>query len=154
MPSLTVKSPLGPLLVTEEDGAITEITWAEEGAEHSLDETPVLLDARRQLDEYFAGERSVFDLPLAPAGTEFEKKVWDQLLAIPYGEVKQYGDVARAIGGIARAVGGACGSNPIPIVIPCHRVVGQGGLTGFSGGLGVDTKKALLDLERGQKSLF
>ncbi len=153
MPRLTVDSPLGALLVTEEDGAITEIAWLGDG-EGGTDETEVLVEARRQLDEYFAGDRSVFDLPLAPNGTEFEKKVWDQLLAIPYGEVKQYGDVARAIGGIARAVGGACGSNPIPIVIPCHRVVGQGGLTGFSGGLGVDTKKALLDLERGQKSLF
>lgn len=153
MPRLTVDSPLGALLVTEEDGAITEITWLGDG-EGGADETEVLIEARRQLDEYFAGDRSVFDLPLAPNGTEFEKKVWDQLLAIPYGEVKQYGDVARAIGGIARAVGGACGSNPIPIVIPCHRVVGQNGLTGFSGGKGVDTKKALLDLERGQKSLF
>jgi len=153
MPRLTVDSPLGPLLVTEEDGAITQIAWLGDG-EGGTDETEVLVEARRQLDEYFAGDRSVFDLPLAPNGTEFEKKVWDQLLAIPYGEVKQYGDVARAIGGIARAVGGACGSNPIPIVIPCHRVVGQGGLTGFSGGLGVDTEKALLDLERGQKSLF
>ncbi len=155
MPRLTIDSPLGPLVVTEDDGAIVSIRWMEEdGVEGGNDETPLLLDARRQLDEYFAGERSVFDLPLAPEGTEFEKKVWDQLLAIPYGEVKQYGDVARALGGIARAVGGACGSNPIPIVIPCHRVVGQAGLTGFSGGKGVDTKKALLDLERGQKSLF
>jgi methylated-DNA-[protein]-cysteine S-methyltransferase len=155
MPRLTVESPLGPLVVTEEDGAIVSIRWLEEdNVEGGTDETPVLQDARRQLDEYFAGERSVFDLPIAPEGTEFEKKVWDELLAIPYGESKLYGDVARALGGIARAVGGACGSNPIPIVIPCHRVVGQNGLTGFSGGKGVDTKKALLDLERGQKSLF
>ena len=105
MPSLTVQSPLGPLLVTEEDGAITEITWAEEGAEDSLDETPVLLDARRQLDEYFAGDRSVFDLPLAPAGTEFEKKVWDQLLAIPYGEVKQCVDTKKALLDLERGQG-------------------------------------------------
>ena len=155
MPRLTVESPLGPLVVTEDDGAIVSIRWMEEGGvEGGSDETPLLLEARRQLDEYFAGDRSVFDLPLSPEGTEFEKKVWDELLAIPYGEVKQYGDVARALGGIARAVGGACGSNPIPIVIPCHRVVGQNGLTGFSGGKGVDTKKALLELERGQKSLF
>lgn len=155
MPSLAIDSPLGPLLVTEEDGAIVSITWLDgDAGESGKDETTVLLEARRQLDEYFASERSTFDLPLDPKGSEFEKKVWDQLLAIPYGEVKLYGDVARAIGGIARAVGGACGANPIPIVIPCHRVVGQGGLTGFSGGLGVDTKKALIDLERGQKSLF
>ncbi len=154
MPRLTVASPLGPLMLTEEDGALVSIAWAEEGEADGTDETPLLIDAKRQLEEYFAGERTIFDLPLAPKGTEFEKKVWDELLAIPYGEVKLYGDIARTLGGIARAVGGACGSNPLPIVIPCHRVVGQGGLIGFSGGLGVDTKKALIDLERGQGKLF
>ncbi len=154
MPRLTVASPLGPLMLTEEDGALVSIAWAEEGEADGTDETPLLIDAKRQLEEYFAGERTIFDLPLAPNGTEFEKKVWDELLAIPYGEVKLYGDIARTLGGIARAVGGACGSNPLPIVIPCHRVVGQGGLIGFSGGLGVDTKKALIDLERGQGKLF
>jgi len=154
MPSLTVASPLGDLVVTEEDGAIVSLGWVgERDGPGGNDETPVLIEARRQLGEYFAGERTIFDLPLAPKGTEFEQKVWDQLLAIPYGEVKQYGDIARSIGGIARAVGGACGSNPIAIVIPCHRCVGQAGLTGFSGGQGLDTKKALIDLERGQGSL-
>jgi methylated-DNA-[protein]-cysteine S-methyltransferase len=154
MPSLTIESPLGDLLATEEDGALVSLVWLEEGAEGGKDETPLLLETRRQLGEYFAGERTGFDLPLAPEGTEFEKKVWDELLTIPYGEVKQYGEVARTLGGIARAVGGACGSNPLPIVIPCHRVVGQSGLTGFSGGQGIDTKKALIDLERGQGKLF
>lgn len=155
MPSLTVASPLGDLAVTEEDGAIVSLGWvSEREGTGGSDATPVLVEARRQLGEYFAGERTIFYLPLAPKGTEFERKVWDELLAIPYGEVKLYGDIARSIGGIARAVGGACGSNPIAIVIPCHRCVGQSGLTGFSGGKGVDTKKALIDLERGQGKLF
>jgi methylated-DNA-[protein]-cysteine S-methyltransferase len=150
MPRLTVASPLGPIEIVEADGAVVELGWGEGGA----DETPVLLEARRQLSEYFAGARTVFDLPLAPDGTPFERKVWDRLLAIPYGETRLYGDIAREIGGIARAVGGACGANTIAILIPCHRVVGQAGLTGFSGGLGVDTKKALLDLEQGQGKLL
>jgi methylated-DNA-[protein]-cysteine S-methyltransferase len=80
--------------------------------------------------------------------------VWEALLAIPYGEMRRYGDIAHSLGGVARAVGGACGSNPIAIVIPCHRVVGAAGLTGFSGGRGVETKQRLLDLERGQQRLF
>lgn len=148
MPRLTVASPLGPLMLTEEDGALVSIAWAEEGEADSTDETPLLIDAKRQLEEYFAGERTIFDLPLAPKGTEFEKKVWDELLAIPYGEVKLYGDIARTLGGIARAVGGACGSNPIPVVIPCHRVLGAGDrMTGYSGRGGVETKRRLLMLE-------
>ena len=150
MPSLTVASPIGPLIVTEESGALVSLGWGE-GA---TDETPVLIEARRQLGEYFAGERTEFDLPLAPEGTEFQRRVWEALLAIPYGEIRNYGDVARSVLGVARAVGGACGANPIAIVIPCHRVIGSAGLTGFSSGNGIDTKKALLDLERGQRSLF
>lgn len=146
MPGLTVASPLGPLALVEEDGRLVSLGWGEAGR----DETPLLLDARRQLDLYFARRLRTFDLPLAPRGTNFQRRVWDALCAIPYGEVRRYGDIALAAGGVARAVGGACGSNPIAIVIPCHRVIGGGGLTGFSGGSGVDTKKELLDLESGQ----
>ncbi|MSP50098.1 MAG: methylated-DNA--[protein]-cysteine S-methyltransferase [Alphaproteobacteria bacterium] len=149
MPHLTLASPLGPLLLTEEEGRLVSLGWGEGGG----DLTPLLVEARRQLDLYFAGRLTAFDLPLAPSGTPFQKRVWEALLAIPYGAVRHYSDIARTAGGVARAVGGACGANPLAIVIPCHRVVGSAGLTGFSGGAGIDTKQALIDLERGQKRL-
>ena len=103
---------------------------------------------RRQLAEYFAGERTAFELPLAPAGTPFQRGVWDALLAIPYGETRSYGELAAAVGkpGAARAVGRANHDNPIGVVIPCHRVIGAGGsLTGYAGG--VERKRYLLELE-------
>jgi methylated-DNA-[protein]-cysteine S-methyltransferase len=112
---------------------------------------PPLPEVRQQLAEYFAGARRAFALPLAPAGTEFERRVWQALVAIPYGETRSYAEVAQAIGRPAacRAVGRANGSNPIAIVIPCHRVIGSdGSLTGYGGGL--DLKRFLLDLEGGQ----
>lgn len=111
---------------------------------------PPLLELRRQLAQYFAGERRAFDLPLAPRGTEFERRVWQALLAIPYGETRSYAEVAAAIGrpSACRAVGHANGSNPIAVVIPCHRVIGSdGSLTGYGGGLPL--KRFLLDLENG-----
>ena len=107
-----------------------------------------LEEVRRQLVEYFAGQRRVFDLPLAAAGTPFQQAVWRQLQEIPFGEVRSYGEIARAIGqpAASRAVGAANGANPIPVVIPCHRVIGaDGSLTGFGGGL--DWKVGLLELE-------
>jgi methylated-DNA-[protein]-cysteine S-methyltransferase len=109
----------------------------------------------RQLTEYFAGTRREFDLPLDPQGTEFQLRVLGELRAIPYGETRSYRDIAIAIGNprAVRAVGGANGSNPLPIVIPCHRVIGSSGdLTGFGGGM--DTKRYLLDLERSHSGLF
>ena len=118
-----------------------------------LDETPLLREARDQLDAYFAGSLTAFDLPLAPAGTPFQQQVWRALCAIPYGETRTYAQVAARIGlpAACRAVGGANNRNPIAIVIPCHRVVGAGGmLTGYAGGL--DVKRYLLDLEA--QSLF
>jgi methylated-DNA-[protein]-cysteine S-methyltransferase len=108
----------------------------------------LLREVRRQLAEYFAGERRIFDLPLAPRGTEFERRVWQEVAAIPYGTTRSYGQVAQAVGSPAayRAVGRANGSNPIPLVIPCHRVIGtDGSLTGYGGGLPL--KRYLLDLE-------
>ena len=109
----------------------------------------MLAEAARQLTEYFAGERREFALPLAPSGTPFRRRVWQAMQAIPYGQTRSYGDLARALDSAPRAVGGACGANPIPLVIPCHRVVGAGGaLGGFSGGAGCDTKRQLLALER------
>jgi methylated-DNA-[protein]-cysteine S-methyltransferase len=109
----------------------------------------------QQLREYFAGTRRQFDLVLAPQGTTFQQTVWRALQDIPYGETTSYGELARRIGDVkaTRAVGLANGANPIAIVIPCHRVIGAGGaLTGFGGGL--PTKRALLDLEQGQRTLL
>jgi len=110
---------------------------------------------KKQLDEYFAGERKVFDLDLAPDATPFQASVLEALQCIPYGETRTYAEIAATIGNpkAVRAVGGANGNNPIPIIIPCHRVVGSNGtLTGFGGGL--DTKRFLLDLETSQSGLF
>jgi len=100
------------------------------------------------LEAYFDGKLKTFDLPLHPAGTDFQRRVWFAMADIPYGETQTYGELAKTIGGVARAVGGACGKNPIPIILPCHRVMGGGGkLTGFSGGAGVESKIFLLKLE-------
>ncbi len=141
---LTVDTPTGPVTVSAEDGEIVGVTWGSASA----DASPLLHDAARQLREYFDGRRRVFDLPLAPRGSAFHHAVWREMLAIPYGETRSYGDLAKATGGIARAVGTACGANPIPIFIPCHRVLAADRqLGGFSGGRGAETKAALLSLE-------
>ncbi len=142
-------APVGPLLITARSGAITRLTWCNEKARETpaaSDIERVLLDrAAAQLAAYFAGDPRRFDLPLAPVGTPFQHRVWKEMLAIPYGRTRTYGELARAVGGVARAVGQACGANPIPILIPCHRVVaGAGRLGGFSGGLGRASKRALL----------
>lgn len=146
MGTLTVASPLGDLTLTSAGGKLTAVSWGRAVREDSdalLDETAC------QLDQYFAGTRQDFDLPLAPAGTPFRQQVWKAMLAIPYGGTLSYGDVARALSSAPRAVGGACGANPIPIVIPCHRILGSGGAAGgYSGGAGLATKAWLLDLER------
>jgi len=120
--------------------------WAEAS---DCPEHPVLREARAQVLAYLHGSLRVFDLPLAPEGTAFQKMVWEQLLAIPYGQTSTYGELAARIGGKnkARAVGGAAHHNPIALIIPCHRLIGAGGnLVGFGGGLPL--KRALLDLER------
>lgn len=141
----TLATPTGPLTVTERDGAIRSIVWADRGA---ADDTPLLRRAADQIESYFAGRLREFDLPLAPAGTEFHQEVWRALRRIPYGETRSYGELAAELGAIARAVGTACGANPIPVIIPCHRVLAAGGRTGgFSGGRGVETKFKLLGLE-------
>jgi len=141
---LTVATPSGPVTVTAEDDAIVAVSWGGRGD----DAAPLLREAGRQLTEYFAGTRRLFDLPLRPEGTEFHMAVWREMLAIPYGRTKSYGDLAKATGGIARAVGTACGANPIPIFITCHRVLAADRqLGGFSGGRGPQTKAMLLTLE-------
>ncbi len=145
MPNLAMHSPMGPLTLHEEDGAIVTIGW---GWSTTSEETGLLGLARDQLREFFDGERTDFSLPLNPAGTTHQRNVWSAMRRIPFGETQTYGDLARTIGSGPRAVGGACGRNPIPIVIPCHRVVGGNGkLTGYSGGDGLGSKRYLLDLE-------
>ena len=142
----TVESPVGPLTITADGEAITAIDFGAGGAPRP--NAGLLAAAARQLSAYFAGSLREFDLPLAPAGTPFRLRVWAAMQSIPYGETMSYGALARALGTAPRAVGGACGANPIPLVIPCHRVVGaDGALGGFSGGAGCDTKRHLLALE-------
>ena len=150
MPQLSLHTPLGDLTVSEEDGAIVSLDW---GWVRDQSQTPVLLRARDQLNEYFDGARQDFDLPLAPPGTAYRQRVWQELSRIPFGATRTYIEIARAAGGSARSVGQANGHNPIPIIIPCHRVLATGGIGGYSGGDGLPTKLFLLDLEADQLSL-
>jgi methylated-DNA-[protein]-cysteine S-methyltransferase len=155
-----VESPIGKLLIAGDGASVRQINFAKNGKpskpEPDWQESnrgPVA-QAARQLHEYFAGKRIDFDLPLAPQGTRFQLEVWQRLQEIPYGETISYGELARRVGNpkASRAVGAANGQNPIPIVIPCHRVIGANGkLTGFGGGL--PTKEALLALEARQLQL-
>ena len=142
-------SPLGPLCLTQEEGSLVSLQFCPAVPQDIPGPTPLLAEAQRQLEEYFAGARTSFDLPLAPHGTPFQQAVWGALLDIPYGETRSYGQIAAAVGRpkASRAVGGACHCNPIAIIVPCHRVVGaSGNLTGYAGGL--DLKAALLALEQ------
>jgi len=140
MPRLTFETPTGLFTVTEEDGFITRAEWGNCGT----DETPLLLEARKQIESYYAGERDAFDLPLCVDGSDFQRAVCDAMLAIPKGETRTYGDIAKELEHPAQAVGQACGGNPIPVIIPCHRVLSATGLGGFSGRGGVETKVWLL----------
>ncbi len=145
-----VLTPLGEMALGEEGGKISRL-WlrAQDAPEAEPDSpTPLLRQAARQLEEYFAGRRKVFDLPLNPQGTPFQQKVWRALCAVPYGQTASYGRIAAAVGSpkACRAVGMANHANPIAIFIPCHRIIGSdGSLTGYGGGL--DIKRALLALE-------
>ena len=145
MPHLTVPSPVGPLSLVEDNGCLIRLDWrAAAGGE----ETPLLVEARAQLAAYFAGKLRTFDLPLALAGSRHQQQVWQAMQRIPYGQTRSYGEVASELGSAPRAVGGACGRNPLPILIPCHRVVASAGkLGGYSGGEGAETKRRLLQLE-------
>ena len=153
--SHTMPSPVGRLTLVASDSGLAAVLWEKddpkrvplaivgEDASH-----PVLRETERQLQDYFAGRRTSFDLPLDFHGTDFQKRVWAQLLAIPFGQTRSYGEIARALGnpGASRAVGAANGRNPISIIAPCHRVIGASGkLTGFAGGL--EAKAHLLALE-------
>ncbi len=156
----TIESPIGPLLITALDGAVTRLWMSQQRHQASVADPAWVPDpagfddAAAQLGEYFAGERTTFDLPLAPVGTPFQLAVWSVLLTIPYGTTCSYGEIAAELGqpGASRAVGLANGRNPISIVVPCHRVIGSTGtLTGYGGGLA--RKQWLLDLERGTAQL-
>lgn len=150
MAQCIIKTPLGDMLAVEVDGALTALDFLPEGARvEASDDTPLLRQVKEQLAAYFAGERKEFDLPIKPRGTDFQQQVWQRLMAIPYGETRSYGQIAREIGRpkASRAVGQANHCNPISIVVPCHRVVGANGrLTGYGGGL--PRKEALLELEK------
>jgi len=145
MSQLLVHSPIGDLTISEEEGEIVSLDW---GWSPFQEENEILLKTKFLLDQYFDDENPTFDLPLNPHGTEFQKNVWKIMCEIPYGKILTYGDISDRLNSHARAVGMACGANPIPIIIPCHRVIGKNGkLTGFSGGEGIETKRYLLELE-------
>lgn len=154
--SKTIWSPVGELTLVADDRGLAAILWENdrpgrvrlgpltEDAQH-----PVLVETERQLGEYFVGQRRAFNVSLSFSGSDFQKRVWDALLTIPFGETRSYGEIAQQVGkpSASRAVGAANGRNPISIIAPCHRVVGSTGkLTGFAGGL--DAKKYLLELEQ------
>jgi methylated-DNA-[protein]-cysteine S-methyltransferase len=156
----TIESPIGPLLLAGDDQGVRFLLFST--GRHTAQPKPEwepdrgsLNDIASQLTSYFAGKLRAFDIPLAPQGTPFQQQVWRALCDIPYGTTTSYAELARRIGKpkAVRAVGLANGSNPISIIIPCHRVIGSNGsLTGYGGGLPI--KKALLDLERGQANLL
>ena len=145
MASLSINTPVGHLSLIEDQDALVAVEW---GAVANSDDSTLLLETKTQLNAYFDGRLTEFDLPLSPSGTAFQQQVWAEMRKIPYGKLRTYGDLAVAIGSSPRPVGGACGRNPIPIILPCHRVVGNDGeMAGYSGGRGVLTKQQLLRLE-------
>jgi len=148
---LSLHSPIGDISVAEDAGAIVAVDW---GWGRDQDGTPLLRRARDQLHAFLDGDLTEFDLPLAPAGTPYQRRVWQALCTVPYGETRSYIDIARVAGGSARSVGQANGSNPIPLIIPCHRVVAVSHIGGYSGGEGLPTKRWLLALENPNRTLL
>ena len=152
-----MNSPIGELKLVANGSKLSAILWEDDkpnrvrlGVMHEAENSPILVETERQLNEYFAGKRNRFELELDFVGTEFQRKVWGALLTIPYGETRSYGEIATQIGNAKaiRAVGAANGRNPISIIAPCHRVIGASGdLMGFAGGL--RAKRMLLTLEIG-----
>lgn len=147
----SLHNTFGWFSLVEENGQITQLLWEEcnEGFHND-----VLKQGLNQLEAYFAGTLTKFDLPLAPKGTEFQQQVYRIMQDIPFGEVLTYGEVAKKLGVSAQPIGQACGSNPIPVIIPCHRIVGTGNLGGFSGLGGVETKVQLLRHEGANAQLI
>ena len=146
MAQYSFHSYVGDLTLSEEDGKIVSLDW---GWSSLSQKTACLEKAKNLIDAYFDGQNPDFTLDLNPAGTDFQKNVWKAMMDIPYGKVITYGEIADQLNSHPRAVGSACGLNPIPIIIPCHRVMGKNGnLTGYSGGEGIETKQYLLELEQ------
>lgn len=151
-----IKTPVGQLKLVAHDAALVAVLWENENPKRirlaelvQNPQHPILLETQKQLNEYFAKQRQIFDLPLDFEGTEFQQKVWQALLTIPFGETRSYKEIAEQIGNVkaVRAVGAANGKNPISIIAPCHRVVGANGkLVGFAGGL--ENKEILLAVEK------
>ena len=157
--TMVMTSPVGPLELRSDGTALTLLHFHDEMPPQTGDNgesDPVLVETRRQLEEYFAGDREDFDLPLRGAGTDFQQRVWEQLREIPFGKTASYGEIASRLGmkpGASRAVGLANGANPLAIVVPCHRIIGSdGSLTGYAGGL--ERKRYLLGLESAKDTLF
>ena len=144
---LSLPSPIGPLTIFAINNALTVLEWGQAPA-YDKEPAKILSDAREQLSAYFTGKRDRFILNIEPTGSSFQLSVWQAMSEIPYGETRAYGDIAAKLNSSARAVGMACARNPIPIIIPCHRVLGSDGrMTGYSGSGGIATKAKLLDLE-------
>ncbi len=154
--TLSLPSPLGEITLGSRGEALCGLWFNGQKyfasglpADREERDLPVFRETRRWLEAYFSGTKPDFLPPLAPEGTPFRRRVWEALLTIPYGETVTYGELAKRLGTAPRAVGSAVGRNPVSILIPCHRVVGSGGLTGYAGGL--ERKRALLELERNTK---
>ena len=145
MSQISMHAPIGDLTISAEDNIIVSLDW---GWAQEQNTNTLLQNAKSQLNDYFDRLRKNFDLPLEPPGTKFQQRVWSMMEQIPYGKTITYGEIAKALGSSARAVGMACGANPIPVIIPCHRVVAANDMGGYSGDGGVKTKRALLHLER------
>jgi methylated-DNA-[protein]-cysteine S-methyltransferase len=149
-------SPIGDLMLVNTDGVLSELHVPSPGGSPAAGDSPAGFEqAIEELTGYFRGEPTEFSVPIAPKGTGFQLRVWEQLLRIPYGETRSYADIGRVLGdaGLAREVGWANARNPIAIIVPCHRVIGSdGSLTGYAGG--VERKRHLLDLEAGRGALF
>ena len=154
MPQISLETILGNCLIIENQGFLTSLLINTEViVERTAEPTPILTQAAAQLKEYLAGQRQNFDLPLKPIGTPYQQKVWNQLRSIPYGQTRSYQEIAAALGNrkAARAVGSANHRNPLPIFIPCHRVIGKNGsLVGYA--YGVNTKEKLLKIEENSLS--
>lgn len=145
MSQISFHSPVGELSIAEDEGFIVSVDW---GWGSIQEETPLLQEAKKQFDAYFDGQLKQFNLPIRPFGTAYQLKVWKALKTIPFGETRSYQELAQIAGGSPRSIGGANGANPIPLIIPCHRVIGKSGLGGYSGGEGIETKEYLLNMEK------
>ncbi|PPR11033.1 MAG: Methylated-DNA--protein-cysteine methyltransferase, constitutive [Alphaproteobacteria bacterium MarineAlpha11_Bin1] len=148
MPCISLETFIGPVSIEENHGNIIHVGWSH--IDQRTSESKLLKEAREQIEAYFAERLTEFDLPLSPQGSPFQKTIWAEMSNIPHGQTRTYGNLATRANTSPRAVGRACSANPIPIIIPCHRVIGANGSGGYSGRGGLTTKIRLLNFERGQ----